>query len=125
LVHEILGQTNGNRDIAVEALINNVTSRFVTDVSMSERMKNWSENLRKEFEAEVQVMIAEKVKSNLHEKVEVFEDAIYQRVSEDLTKAQPTFSKDEISRIVQASLIITVFCKLNSTIVIVQSIRNS
>ncbi len=106
MVHEILGQTNGNRDVAVEALINNVTSRFVTDVSMSERMKNWSENLRKEFEAEVQVMIAEKVKSNLHEKVEVFEDAIYQRVSEDLTKVQPTFSKDEITRIVQASLII-------------------
>ena len=113
MVHEILGQNNGTRDVAVEALINNVTSRFVTDVSMSERMEKWSENLRNEFEAEVQVMIAEKVKSNLREKVEVFEDAIYQRVSEDLTKAQPTFSKDEIARIVQVSLNISVFSKLN------------
>ncbi len=114
MVHDILGQTHGTRDVAVEALINNVTSRFVTDAAMSERMEKWSENLRKEFEAEVQVMIAEKVKSNLREKVEVFEDSIYQRVSEDLTKAQPTFSKDEIARIVQASLIIGVFYKQKS-----------
>ena len=41
--------------------------------------------------------------NNLREKVDTFEEIVYKRVSEDLTKAQTTFSRDEISRIVQVN----------------------
>ena len=38
-----------------------MTSRFVTDVELKERMQIWRQKLGKEFEQEVQVMVAEKV----------------------------------------------------------------
>lgn len=82
-------------------MINEITSNFVTDAAMKDRMEKWSDNLRREFEQEVQVMVAEKVRENFREKADTFEDAVYQRVSEDLTKVQPAFSKEEIARIVQ------------------------
>jgi hypothetical protein len=41
--------------------------------------------------------------SNLQEKADTFEEIVYKRVSEDLTKSQTSFSKDEITRIVQVN----------------------
>ena len=102
MFHELLSHRNGSVGNAkIETLIKEITSNFVTDAAMKDRMEKWSENLRQEFEQEVQVMVTEKIRENFREKVETFEDAVYQRVSEDLTKVKPAFSKEEIARIVQ------------------------
>ena len=62
LVHDILTQTNdSSRDAQITTLIDQMTSRFVTDVDLKERMEIWRQKLGKEFEQEVQVMVAEKV----------------------------------------------------------------
>ena len=62
LVHSILSQTNdSSRDAKISNLIDQMTSRFVTDVDLKERMEIWRQKLGKEFEQEVQVIVTEKV----------------------------------------------------------------
>ena len=78
LVHDILTQTNdSSRDAQISTLIDQMTSRFVTDVDLKERMEIWRQKLGKEFEQEVQVMVAEKVQVKFSFKFQYGDDLMF------------------------------------------------
>jgi hypothetical protein len=73
MVTEILSQTNdSSRDAKITSLINEMTSRFVSDADLKERMEIWRQKLGEEFEQEVQVMVAEKVQVKKMTKIHSF-----------------------------------------------------
>jgi len=50
-------------------------------------------------------LIVKNFESNLLNQVETFEDAIYRRISDDISmKVQPQFSRDDVAKIVQEAL---------------------
>ena len=91
-VKQILGHRNGS------TLMEELESKFVTAAEAKLKLETWSNELKSELDQKFKAVVDVNIRENL-------KSEIYRRVSEDLEKLgsnqEPTFSKEDISRLVQ------------------------